>query len=128
MQRKPNTVSCSKLLVTVFAFARCYHDRFASGLCTRPRASARKLNFCTMTVLWLPDNLYHDTAHVFICLRSAIVTNFQLLIKLVPRHSSCSISFVPGLQKHAPCPSRTGTLPGPNGTTPTPVASSGNVY
>jgi hypothetical protein len=79
-----------------------------------------------MTVFWLPDNLYRDTAHVPIYQWSATMTNFQPLIKLVPRSLSCSISRVPGLQKRAPYPSCTGTTPGPNGTIDWPVAASGN--
>ena len=62
-----------------------------------------------MTVFWLRDSLYRDTAPVPL---TKIQYRDCLLapIKLVPRHAYRSIKFIPGRQKHAPYPPCTVTV------------------
>ncbi len=89
-------------------------------------AHCSQLKFCTLTIFCFRDNLYRDTAPVPIYQPSSIETIYRLLIKLIPRHSECSIKFVPGLQKHVPyLPCHRDNFPA-KGPGLCPVLSSGN--
>jgi hypothetical protein len=62
--RPPNTDNAKgKLLVTVFAFTPAPMT-IPAYRGTRTPHQYSQLYFCTLTNLWLRDNLYRDTAHV----------------------------------------------------------------
>ena len=95
---KPNTVNMGKLFVTLFAGSQPSTGT-SNQPGTRTRSSTRNNVFCNWTIFWLRYKLVLRPLRYCLLPISSTWTNFQSLIKLVPRPRQYSRSFVPRRQK-----------------------------